>query len=204
MLSIAGCIASVNAETLVPRQLDAFNSVTLNGKGIVHIHQGPQSIELKGTKASLEAFETSVKNKTLIMGFGISAYLHPFRKYEPVEINISMPEIKNIILNGNGIVKTDEFVFDCLSIVLNGNGVIETAGTASSLILNCTGNAKFGGFALSAQKVNAKLTGNVKIEIAAEEKITAALTGSGKIVYRGSPIIDEKISGSGRIVKDTE
>jgi hypothetical protein len=202
LFSVASSIVPAGAETAVTRQLESFNSVILNGIGIVHIHKGAQSIKLAGNESSLKVFETSVKNGNLTMGFGKSICLHPFKKYEPLEIDICMPEIKKITINGNGIIKTDEFDFSSLTVVLNGNATVETAGTTPSLILNCTGNAKFSGFSLSAQKVNAKCTGNVYAEIYAEENLVASVTGSGKIIYHGNPKIEKKTSGIGEILKD--
>jgi Protein of unknown function (DUF2807). len=201
VFSIVSSVAPVSAKTVISPELPSFDSVSLSGLGIVHIHKGPRRVTLTGNESDLNRFETTVQNGCLNMGYRQAFCMNPFRGCKPIDIDISMPELRSVTIDGNGVIKTDAFDFDSFTVEIKGNADMETAGTARSLILRCTGNVRYSGFALSAQNADVKVNGNAAVEISAEQKITASVNGSGSIVYRGDPTVEKTIRGSGTIGK---
>lgn len=136
-------------------------------------------------------------------------------------IDIRMPYLELIELNGSGNIDIDEF--DCnnveiinngsgsidfyglisistVGIALNGSGSITVIGKAHRGNLNLSGSANIWADDFRVDDCYATNSGSGNIFCFAYDLLDATVTGSGDIIYYGSPIhVVETDNGSGEI-----
>ena len=85
---------------------------------------------------------------------------------------------------------------------ITGSGDISLSGKTTSLECAVTGSGDFKAFNLSAESVEATISGSGDIEVNASKSLEAKVSGSGDIVYKGNPEKENfKTFGSGEISK---
>lgn len=191
--------AGITTET---RDLPPFSSIALNGVGTLRIHQGPQSVRVTMDGALIDRFETVVKDGKLSMGFergfGFS-YWRAMRRLRRCDIDVTVPELRVVELNGAGTISADPTEYGALSLSVNGAGTVELRGTADAFSVRCTGAARVLARDLAAASARVGVTGAGEVELRAEDELDAAVTGAGSIAYWGSPRVSERVSGAGSI-----
>ena len=182
------------------RNVPAFSSIILNGKSTVRIHKGPQSIQITMDGDLIERYETKVKNNTLMIGLkcGIG-YLKALKSMKTCEVDITVPELDGITINGLGTITVDAFSYERLKIDLNGAGSIELQGAVSELTVLCSGAGNILASDLTAKVGVVKLSGSCSVKVRVEEDLNASVTGAGEIIYWGNPNITQNITGTGSI-----
>lgn len=198
-LSSCGTTTNGNAE-LETRTVPNFSSVSLDGISTVRIHRGPQALRVTIDAGLLDHYETKVQGDTLRLGFkwGLDTWW-ALRKLKTCEVDITMPELRGIVVNGLGELTVDNFDYGKLDLQLNGAATIVLAGNADELSVSCTGSGKVFAKDLLTNKTVVSMTGAAHLELNVKTSLVASITGSGELVYRGNPQISQTISGAGRL-----
>jgi len=182
------------------RSLPRFSSIALNGLCLVRVHRAPQAVVLTIDANLVDRYETNVKGSKLSLGFRCDPRtLWATRNLKVCEVDITLPDLDGIELNGAGTIIVDEFPFARLGLRMTGAGSVELRGSAAELSASCTGACKVlaRDLLVGAAKVN--LTGSGRIEVGVKEEIDASITGEGSILYWGSPRVAQRVSGSGNV-----
>ncbi len=184
------------------RTVPPFSSVALNGIGTVRIHRGPQEVRVSIDENLIDRFETEVKGDTLMVGFrcGFSlSWLKAVRNLKQCEIDIWVPELDGVEVNGAGTITVDPFAYEDIEVKITGDGTIELHGSAARFSVFSTGSAKVNAGDLAARTVSVRMTGAGMVELRAEESLDASVTGAGTLAYWGTPALTQRISGAGTI-----
>jgi len=189
-----------NGTATETRDLPSFTSVALNGVSTVRIHNGPQAVRVTIDETLADRYDTEVRNGKLMMGFkcGIGT-LWALRNLKTCEVDVTMPEMEGIELNGAGTVDVDAFDCDGLTVDVTGTGTVGLKGTASSILVTCTGACKVLASDCAAATGRVKMTGAARVEARVRDTLDASLTGSSTLLYWGDPAVTQRISGAGSV-----
>jgi hypothetical protein len=189
------------------RTLPNFSSVSLDGIGTIHLHQGPQKVSVTMDERMLDLFVTEVKRGVLHMGFShrnVFKNLWFLCKSDKGLIDITLPEIKAIKLTGKGLVVSDSLSVESLEVDLTGASRATLQGTVSKLYITSTGAVRFDARNLATQWCSVKMNGAGTVEIEVTEKLNVTVTGAGKVLYWGDPKVNMKVTGAGSVRKGKE
>jgi hypothetical protein len=202
-------------------QLASFNSIDFQISGAVTIKQGPVQQVLVTSQANIiERMNTKVVNDTWEIRFGSGNYT-----YDRMEIDITVPNISQVILAGSGSMMVEAFEnqsnveiallgsgnivieqldgSDRVTVDLGGSGTINVLRESSllnDLEIFISGSGSFQGFSLPTKRCITTITGSGNTEITVNETLEGNISGSGSIFYKGQPQISIDITGSGQVV----
>lgn len=200
-MAFGACAAtSQPAPASQARSLPPFSSIAVNGVGKVSVHKGPQSVKLRIDGDLIDLYETKVSGGRLTLGFSCGFRgAWALRGLRTCEIDVTMPSLDGIVINGSGELGIDEFRYGKLSVEANGACALAMSGSASDLSLSCTGSCSIHARDLSVARADLSITGAAKVELGVKEELKASITGSGQVLYWGSPSLSRKISGTGTV-----
>jgi len=159
--------------------------------------------------AKVERNTLNIKRKNLIW----------FRNTEPINIYISMPEVKeievstsgNVIgentisgedlslqISGTGTINMDVKVQD-LSTFISGTGDVELEGEAKNHKIKISGVGDVNCFNLDSEDVFVVISGAGDVDVDVSELLDVTISGTGSVGYEGDPRIKRQISGFGSI-----
>jgi hypothetical protein len=189
------------------RTFPNFSSISLDGIGTIHLHQGPQKVMITMDERLLDLFVTEVKRGVLHMGFShrnVFKNLLLLFKADKGLIDITLPEIKALQVTGKGLVVSDSLSVESLEIDLTGASRVTLQGTASKLHIASTGSVRLDARNLATQWCSVKMNGAGTVEIEVTEKLNVTVTGAGKVLYWGDPKVNMKMTGTGSVRKGKE
>jgi hypothetical protein len=162
------------------RDLSAYDRVEINGDFEVQIDMVNESKAIvEADENLLDLIVTHVSGNKLIIETRNGTNIRPSI---PVEITISTPALKEVTLNGSGLVYSYGIESEEFAINLSGSGQIQINNLVTTNM-----------------DVDLEGSGNITTEVTAEN-ITSQLEGSGEIKLDGSSInTDYQIIGSGDI-----
>lgn len=202
------------------RSLSSFNRIRMEAPVHVVIKTGAVAAAVVTTDENLTGYlTTDAWAGTLTIG--MSGAIDP--TVEP-EITITVPELRALTHNGNGLVEIEESGdFPDLDLTLNGAGEIAFSGTADRLhaALNGSGVIDLEGYVeefsvdlrgdgevhaenLLAGDADVDLSGSgfVFLDLDYHSTLNLNLTGSGQVEWWGSPAwTNYAISGSGKVIE---
>lgn len=199
------------------RSASGFDEIASSGDFRVIVKPGDDySVEVNAESNLLSYIETEVSGTTLKIR---TRGLHSLVENNPVEINITTPELEGISLSGAGLIKTGRFLSDDFKIALSGSGDIEAevkaqhvkANVSGSGTILLTGDARESEFVVSGsgkikaydlanRNCDAVISGSGNMFVNASENITARIAGSGMVFHINDPVIHTSIYGSGGVV----
>jgi hypothetical protein len=178
------------------------------------------SIRVDADENLLESINTYVRDGNLIIESNNDRCLN---SSSSVLINIHMPEIERIELNGSGSMDAINFNCSSLAIKNGGSGDIEvrtlntnqltviSSGSGDVLMdgacleahYSLSGSGDINGFDMKTDDCVVKNSGSGDVFCLVYNNLKVDLTGSGDVVYSGPSTlaIDENNSGSGDIYK---
>jgi len=141
------------------------------------------------------------------------------RNLETMNIFITMPELKEINMDGSGnfsndgTFEVDELLIDLdgsgdvdlnllandIDIKLDGSGDIDLEGETNTLRFDLDGSGDLAAFDLDAEDVFIRIDGSGGAEVFASTSLEVRINGSGDVRYRGQPTTDITINGSGSV-----
>ncbi len=146
---------------------DAFEGVELEGSFNVDIRQGTQqNVVVTGNENIIDKLKMDVMDGVLYLSLEPGNYFN----YE-LQVNLTMPTLKKVVLSGSGDIKIGTFVnLNELEVSLDGSGDIDSDG-----VLEVNGLAEF--------EIDG--SGDIDLKLKAEEVI-AVLDGSGDFNLEGT------------------
>ena len=181
--------------------MEHFQSVELEGSFDVTIEQGAQqNVVVAGNENIIDKLKLDVMDGVLYLSMEEGSYLN----YE-LEVRLTVPVIKNVVLEGSGDIKMGTFVgLNNLTLSLDGSGDIDSDGPLevkgiTNINLEGSGDVDI---ILKAVEVDVQLEGSGDIDLAGStEKLKVVLDGSGDIsAYKLESLnCDAFLEGSGNI-----
>ncbi|MEM8909970.1 MAG: head GIN domain-containing protein [Bacteroidota bacterium] len=199
--------------------LPPFCKIQVDASISVHLQKGErQEVILRGYENLLDYARLEVFNDTLSVRLLDGRY----RKMN-LELQVILPEIRQIITNDAGSVYVSQFeAFDSLDLEVNGAGSIKFldavtidrhlfAGIRGSGQIQLTGACDqqkvivegagcFKGIGLVSQNAEAKALGAGHIKLTANKTLDVYIEGVGNIYFQGYPSIEKWTSGIGRLI----
>ncbi len=199
------------------RKLTGFTGFELSIGAKVNLSQGPFKFEIEGTKTDLEKISTEVIDNILQI-----KTKRNFSNLGEITINISMPQIESISIEGSGDINaltaitgkkmeldvsgSGNFKFIDLLVTeikmdISGSGRFETTGKGKGDLfdIKVSGSGKILSTNHEFKKVEIDVSGSGNAEVWATDILDCDISGSGKINYKGNPRVDSDISGSGNL-----
>jgi len=200
------------------RNVQGFKSLETSVSGEIHITKGETfSVKVTAEESLLPYLETEVKNGYLHVYFS-----HNVRDVDDLEIEITMPELKNVDmsgsahlhthgaftgatmnrgLSGSGRMDMNDLDYAYIAAHVSGSGTLELKGRGEELDANLSGSGEIDAFQCPVKIAETRVSGSGMVRVQVSEKLIAHISGSGHVQYKGNPVVEEHISGSGSVVK---
>jgi hypothetical protein len=195
-----------------------FNKVKSEGDFNVHITSGNEFQVVVNAESNIIPYiETNVNGGTLriyIRG------IHSVNNRRPMEVYVTMPNLKGVTQSGSGVITTGFFTTDNFSAVISGSGSIETAvetlktdavisgsgnlflsGETYSADFLISGSGKIDAYHFNVSDCDARISGSGNIWVNVDRFLKASISGSGNVFYYGAPLVEKQISGSGDVIR---
>lgn len=185
-----------------PKQTEArnvgdFHSVRIGGAASATIRVGPTtSVAVTADGKTLEGLTTEVRDGTLV----IQQKKLWFWRGDDVHLEISVPSLREVTVNGAGNVEMHDVRGESLQLAVHGAGNLVARGEIGTLDvrINGAGDAELSG--LRARSVKAVVNGAGNMTVHAVEELDAVVNGVGKLRYVGSPPrLDTQVNGVGDV-----
>ena len=183
MLFFTSCVFSISGikgdgnVVSQERAASGFYGLAINDAANVNVHHGEDYKVVVTTDNNLQEFVfVEVKNDVVHINTKPNANLKPTK----LIVDVYLPELQSIILNGVGNVKLSEGNASDLKISLSGVGNVDAQ------------NYQVENIAITQSGV-----GNSKIW--ATNSLSGTLSGVGNISYKGNPTVNVKVSGVGKV-----
>ncbi|MCP4674505.1 MAG: DUF2807 domain-containing protein [Deltaproteobacteria bacterium] len=212
-----GCVSVVGSGKPASerRELASFNEIDVSGSVKVLIGISEKiSCEVKGDDNIVPIIKTEVRGNQLRI-YGEKSY----RPKIPVEILLTVPDIRAIDLSGSGKIVIHGIKRDDLNVEvsgsgnviltgievnslhsdLSGSGTITAQGVTSQLQTEISGSGSGDFVNLCAQEASAEISGSGTTSLVAMQTVDVKVSGSGSVHYAGTPSLSQSISGSGSV-----
>lgn len=204
VIFLSGCDLEVKKDSQIEgsgvkasdsRELSPFTEIELDSQSDVNITFAKhQSFMITGDDNIIGLIKTSVSNGKLRIYSDKS-----FNTNLNLVVNIVMPELSRIDLNGSGDINVNKINISSFSGNINGSGDITITGTSNYTEVNINGSGNINLFNLMSSNVKARINGSGDINVYASKTLDAEINGSGDITYKGGCYVTTKINGSGKI-----
>jgi hypothetical protein len=180
------------------RGVAPFTTVELAGNNNVVIRAGEeQSVVVKADDNLLGTVTTEVEAGHLVIGNSSES----FTTNSPMTVEVSVPTLEALTLTGNGNLVVDGIAAQSLLVNLSGNGTITASGSAARLDATVSGVGQAQLARISAEDVQAVVSGSGALFVTATQSLDAFVPGSGTIVYMANPQdVTRNVTGTGSIV----
>jgi len=158
------------------RTVEGFYGVKLGGAGNINVHPGEDYKVIVTTDSNLQDRVITTVNGNVLLITQKSGHFNATR----LTIDVYLPEIKNISLNGAGNIK-----------IFNGN--------SSELAISLSGAGNIDAQDLKVQNATINHSGVGNTKIWATDLLSGSLSGVGNILYKGNPTINVKRTGVGNV-----
>jgi hypothetical protein len=123
-------------------------------------------------------------------------------KNSNITVNITVPALSNIAVNGSGEYRIKNFTGSNISAEINGSGEVQAENCVyDKTILRVNGSGHIKAIEIETKESDVEINGSGRIDITCLEKLKATIHGSGHVNYWGTPIVTVDISGSGSVRK---
>lgn len=201
------------------RMASGFNEVYSGGDFNVTVLPGEEySVEVSAESNLLSYIETDVVgNRLKVRTRGMYSLI----EHRPIEVFVTMPELKALSQSGSGKIKTGAFdntgesfhlnvsgsgdidtkiIADQVDAQVSGSGTIYLQGDTDETNFAISGSGKIKAFDLAQENCVATISGSGDMFVNVSNTINAKISGSGRVYYINHPAIHTSISGSGRVI----
>ena len=209
----------------IERSTADYNKIAVSGWFDVELVDGTEgALKIRGEENLLEYIKTEVKDDKLVIKVksGVSLKPSSWGKDGGIYVTVPVEEVEEVTLSGSGDIvssttlRSDRFrtsmsgsgdislsvEAEDVEASLSGSGDINLKGQAGNFEVRVSGSGDVKAYELSANTVEATISGSADVQVTANEMLYARVSGSGDIHYKGDPKkIDSKASGSGGISK---
>lgn len=184
------------------RDVVGFHAIQLNGAADAQIRVGqPASLTITAPEDALRHVVAEVKDGVLVVKQEGVWVLRTGK----VELQITLPSLREAVLNGAGNVSIEGAQAEPLRLALQGAGNLVASGDVPNLLaaINGAGNADLRN--LRTRSATVSVNGAGTLIVHATEVLNASVNGVGTIRHVGSPpTLSSKVNGVGRISQLSE
>lgn len=198
--------------------IDEVHSISLRMDATIFLTQGDERrVTISAQPNIIDEIDFRVRNRELVIDND-----RCLRNYEPVEIYITIPEIRELNISGSGsIISQNTWLINDLQLNISGSGDMDLdingddlfarisgsgdmklQGTLDDLNYTVSGSGNLHAFDLESQTADITISGSGSAEVTVLDRMDVRISGSGDVYYRGNPTIDSRISGSGKVIDD--
>jgi Putative auto-transporter adhesin, head GIN domain len=178
------------------RNVSGITGVELSGDGNLEIEQnGTESLTITADDNILPLLKSEVRSGRLILEE------RGFHSAERVRYKLSVKNLNEIALSGDGHVDAKGLLTDRLKVSISGDGDTRTAGNAEEQEINISGDGSYKAQELRSKIARVNVSGDGSATIAVSETLHANISGDGSVEYIGDPKVTQNISGDGSIRK---
>jgi hypothetical protein len=212
------CIQGNGLPRTETRVLQSFTGIVSNGSFEVYVHPSQRhEVEIDAESNILPYIRTSVSGGRLFIETKGSSCINPSMT---LIVNVYVPYVESLTLNGSGLIKVDNLMLDNLSLQLNGSGVIEAdaevvnldarisgsgniwlTGLAETSDMRISGSGNFEAYGFVQKQCYTTISGSGNAYVRVTQLLDASISGSGNVYYRGNPVVRQQITGSGRVIR---
>jgi len=175
------------------RDLARFSGVELSGNNNVTISVGGrQSVIVHADTNLLRQVTTKVTAGELVIGD-----VGSFTARSPMYVDVTVPSLTALNLTGSGLINVTGIRAAHLTVSLPGSGDLTASGSAGQLSVTLGGSGRAQLSGLTAQDVQAVVSGSGEIEVTAVRSLHAEVPGTGAVLYGGNPQVTASVTGSG-------
>lgn len=200
------------------RTVNSFDKINVSGSFDVTLVKGKEgAITIKASENLMEVIVTEVVDGTLKIKFKKGVNI---RNSKTIHITVSYESVEGVSLAGSGDIHSEGTLnAENLDLSLSGSGSFKLGVASTNLsssiagsgnmnlngktdVFSCgiSGSGNINSSELTANIVNAKISGSGNIKVNAINEINAKTSGSGNVMYTGNPtIVKANSSGSGSI-----
>lgn len=193
---IAG-IKGSGQEMSETRELAPFNEIELESSADIFVTIGEvQSVTVTTDDNLLDNLKTRVTGS----GKLIIDTRKSYRSRIGVRIDIVMPALEAIEVQGSGDIQVFDLDGERLEIDIQGSGDVEIEGRVNELYIDIQGSGDVSARRLEARDVEIDIDGSGDVAVMALTSFDGKINGSGDIRYYGNPeYVSTSINGSGTI-----
>jgi len=202
------------------RDLPEFTAIRIDYPAEIYIQQGEkQSVTISADDNLLPQLRMNVSGGVLTLTSNESSFRRRVNPTMPVEIEITVKDLREISYPTAGRVRIEDFQTDALKINvdgagelflvdvtigrlavdLNGAGSVAADGTGDSLVLRVDGVGSFRGADLSVGTAQVTINGAGSATVWVKERLTVDINGIGSVNYYGSPTVHQNVGGLGSV-----
>lgn len=218
LLSSCDCIEGEGPIVSENRNVSGFNRIELEASANVVISKSDNfKVQIEGQQNILDILRTRMRGNTLVIEYKEACVMNT----RSIEIYISMPEIKEIQIDGSGDVESDDlFTTDQfyagisgsgsidmnvsskeLDADISGSGSIYLRGDTDDFYATINGSGDIRASRLKARIAKVKVSGSGSTYIHVIDELNSRISGSGNVHYSGNPDINSDSNGSGKVRK---
>jgi len=208
------------ATTREQREVAGFDSVKLEGSGVLIITQGEvDGLEIETDARLLSKIKSEFVDGRLTVGFR-SWLDYLFEMSHPtITYHINMREVRGVNISGSGKLKTgmvntdrlslrisgagemqlEEIHTGILEIKISGSGKVNARGAAPDYEVRISGAGEVNTAEVDTQTARVRISGSGNVQVKVSETLDVHISGSGDVRYSGDPKLSQSISGSGSI-----
>jgi len=175
-----------------------------------------RNVEIFAQQNIIDNILLEVKEGILEISFRENA-----RNYDPININISMPELTSFNIYGSGDMNMTNSFDSCETVrlgifgsgsidallisnsilysVISGSGNIRLNGSSPSQDIRISGSGAVRAFLFNTNQSAVAISGSGYGEISVNNTLNVTISGSGNVFYKGQPVIQSTITGSGKV-----
>ena len=174
------------------RNISNYNKIKITGDFIVNVDcNNAGKIQIKAESNIIPLITTKVADEALIVSIS-----KPISTQKKMELNVNSAQLSVVDLIGVSNLTAKGIDTQSLNLKSFGNdGDIELDGKVQELKVNTTGDGLLDALELTAQEVDLKVTGDMRINVNAVKKLNVNVMGDAEIKYKGNPEITKKMLG---------
>ncbi|HTX71473.1 MAG TPA: head GIN domain-containing protein [Rectinemataceae bacterium] len=199
------------------RQLPRFSALDLAGTANIHVHRGPQRLQLSMDSNLLPLFVTEVSGSRLKLHFRSGVTISGLTR---LDIDISLPELDGVDLSGEARAVIDEFSgasfessisgaaelaavlnYKDMKLGLSGAGAMTLSGNSGTVTMSIDGAGRISARSLRVEGLALQVRGSGYAEVRARDSLTVQVDGMASISYWGNPRLTQRVSGSGSVTR---
>ncbi len=181
--------SSAFADVSENRDLDAFTRVEVDGLMDVRILVGKeQSFTITANKEKyIKDTETKVRGGTLRVDMDVDDGFFSFFKEVKVRIDITVPSLEGLEMNGLGDVVIENVDAEDFEVVLDGMGSVDIDGRCKNARMVIDGMGNLNARDFKCDRIRLTLDGMGDAEVYASDYIYVNLDGFGDVDVYGGP-----------------
>ncbi len=194
--SVDGIKASDNIITEA-RELASFNEVNVSNDMEVVIKQGPeQSLKVTTSDNIQNNVTTKVDNGRLT-----ARLTGTIRRLNILRLEITIPTISRLELSADSFGTLSGFEnLATLRLNLTSDAFIRVMGSANSLNIDASSDAKVEAFGFQTKSCNVNCSLDASVSITCLESLTGSASSDAVIFYKGNPTVNVATSSDGAVI----